>query len=214
MIAAIKLQESKSSSPAWHAQFLAMVPAIRRQAQIAFRKARPELRYDLIQEVIANCCAAYARLVEQGKTDQAFPTVLARFAVAQVRTGRRVGNRLRIRDVLSGYAQHHKAFQVERLDQFDEEENCWQEIVVEDRRATPAEVAACRIDFAHWLQLLPSRRRRIALTLAAGETTGFVAKKFGISPARISQLRKWLKSNWERFQGEPESEEPTRLAVA
>jgi hypothetical protein len=138
-----------------------------------------------------------------GKTNQAFPSALARFAIAQVRVGRRVGNRLRIRDVLSNYAQYQKGFQVERLDQFDEEEGCWQQMLLEDKRATPADVAACRIDFAEWLRRLTARLRKIALALAAGETTKSAAEQFGLSPARISQLRELLKKSWESFQGDP-----------
>jgi hypothetical protein len=206
MIACIKNPDPKcvDPAPAWHAEFLAMLPAIRRQAEITFRKIRPELRQDLIQEVIANCFTAYARLVKLGKTEQAFPSALARFAIAQIRVGRRVGNHLRIRDVLSNYAQYQKGFQVERLDQFDEEEDCWQQILLEDKRATPADVAACRIDFAEWLRRLTARLRKIALALAAGETTKGAAERFGLSPARISQLRDSLKKNWEAFQAEPE----------
>jgi hypothetical protein len=213
MIATSKLSQSVTSAPVWHRPFLAMVPKIRREAQFAFRKAPPELQQDLIAEVIANAMQAYVRLMELGKQDLAFASALGRFAVAQVRVGRRVGNRLRIGDVMSPYAQRQKGFRVERLDQFDNEENCWQEMVVEDKRATPAEVAAVRIDFASWLRLLPRRRRKIALALAGGETTTTAAKKFGFSPARISQLRQWLKENWLRFQGEIEGGEP-RLAVA
>ena len=70
--------------------------------------------------------------------------------------------------------------------------------------ATPAEVAACRIDFAEWLRRLTGRLRRIALALASGETTKGAAEKFGLSPARISQLREWLRKSWEAFQGEGE----------
>jgi hypothetical protein len=203
MIAAIKTQESKTI-PTWHADFLAMLPAIRRAAQISFRKIRPELRDDLIEEVVANCYVAYARLVERGQADRALPSPLARFAIAQVRACRKVGNRLNIRDVMSQYAQYQKGFQVERLDQFDEEEDCWQQILIEDKRATPADVAACRIDFAEWLRRLTTRLRRIALALAAGETTKGAAEQFGLSPARISQLREWLRKSWEAFQGEAE----------
>jgi hypothetical protein len=201
MIAVNEPQYSNSTKPDSHAAFLAMLPAIRRTAQITFRKIRPELRDELIEEVIANAFVAYARLVERGQTDRALPSPLARFAIAQVRVGRRVGNRLRIRDVMSGYAQFKKDFFVERLDSFDEEEDCWQEIVVEDKRATPADVAACRIDFAEWLRRLTARLRRIALALASGETTKGAAEQFGLSPARISQLREWLKKSWEEFQG-------------
>jgi hypothetical protein len=102
---------------------------------------------------------------------------------------------------------------VERLDHFDREESQWQEIVVEDHRAGPAEIAACRIDFASWLRLLPVRRRKVALTLARGETTSEAAKKFGVTPARVSQLRLWLKESWEGFQGEAE-EGQARVAAA
>jgi RNA polymerase sigma factor (sigma-70 family) len=214
MIASVKRPKSETLAPAWHAAFLAMLPAIRRQAQITFRKVPLELRHDLIQEVIANCFTAYSRLVELGQEDVAFPSALARFAVAQIRVGRRVGNRLRVRDVMSEYAQHRKKFQVEPLHYFDEEENCWQEIVVEDKRATPAEIAACRIDFSSWLRRLPRRRRKIALALAGGETTTEVAKTFGVTAARISQLRQWLKESWEAFQGEARAKEELRLAVA
>jgi hypothetical protein len=148
---------------------------------------------------------AYARLVERGQADRAAPSPLARFAIVQVRVGRRVGNRLRICDVLSNYSQFKNGFQVERLDSFDEEEDCWQEVVVEDKRATPAEIAACRIDFAEWLRRLTVRLRKIALALAAGEMTKGAAERFGLSPARISQLREGLKKSWEVFQGDGET---------
>jgi hypothetical protein len=204
MIAMNEPHYSISTEPSSHAAFVAMLPAIRRAAQISFRKIRPELRDDLVEEVVANAFVAYARLVERGQVDRALPSPLARFAIAQVRAGRRVGNRLRIRDVMSGYAQFKKEFFVERLDSFDDEEDCWQEILVEDKRATPAEVAACRIDFAEWLRRLTARLRKIALALASGETTKGAAELFGLSPARISQLREWLKKSWEAFQGEAE----------
>jgi hypothetical protein len=214
MIAQIKRRKSKSKSHAWHDRFLAMMPSIRRRAHITFRAAHLELREELVQEVVANSFAAYARLVELGKEELAFPHPLARFAIGQVRAGRRLGNTLCIREAMSEHAQRHKGFQVERLDYYDEEENRWQEIVVEDKRATPADIAACRIDFTTWLRLLPSLRRKIALALASGETTSAAAKKFNVTPARISQLRQWLRESWEGFQGGSIEEKRPQLAVA
>jgi hypothetical protein len=125
-----------------------------------------------------------------------------RYAVAQIRDGRRVGAKLNIRDVSSPYARMRKGFQVERLDRFDKGENAWQEILVEDRHAGPAEVAAMRLNFAAWLKLLPSRLRRIAKFLAMGETTQDASKKFDVSPGRISQIRKELSQGWHNFQGD------------
>jgi hypothetical protein len=200
MIAPVKRLKSKHEASARHTEFLAMLPAIRRSAQVAFRKLPPELRHDLIEEVVANSYVAFARLVERGQAERASPSPLARFAIAQIRTGRRVGSRLRIGDALSHYAQRRKGFRVERLDHCDEDGR-WQEVLVEDRRAGPADVAASRIDFAEWLRRLTARLRKIALALAAGETTSAAAKMFGVSPARISQIRDLLRKSWEAFQG-------------
>ena len=66
MIARVKRPKSKRKTSARHAAFLAMLPAIRRSAQVAFRKLPPELRHDLIEEVVANSYVAFARLVERG----------------------------------------------------------------------------------------------------------------------------------------------------
>ena len=59
-----------------------------------------------------------------------------------------------------------------------------------------------RIEFGDWLRKLGGRRRRIAETLAKGETTSVTAAKFRVSLGRISQLRRELNDDWERFHGE------------
>jgi hypothetical protein len=212
MIATNTLPPSNVKEPHWHTRFLAMMPVIRRHARISFRGARAELREELVQAVIAAAVAGYARLVRHGKEDVAFPSSLARYAAAEVRAGRRVGGHSNVRDVLSAQAQSQKGFTVERLDAFDEPEDCWREILLEDKRATPAEIAACRLDFAAWLALLPRQRRELALTLASGETTSSAARRFGVTPARISQLRNWFRMSWLSFQGETNSS--PQLAVA
>ena len=78
MIASAKRPKSHHKTSARHADFLAMLPAIRRSAQIAFRKLPAELRHDLIEEVVANCYVAFVRLVERGQADRALATPLAR----------------------------------------------------------------------------------------------------------------------------------------
>jgi hypothetical protein len=193
-------------SPRWHKAFLAMLPAIVTHARIAFRHLRGEARQDAIQEAIANALVAFARLVQLKKTDLAYPTVLARYAVAQFRDGRRVGNRLNVREVLSPYAQKHKGFVVERLDHFDEEENQWCEAVVQDTKAASvSDIVAFRCDFADWLASLSRRNRRIAESLALGNRTTDVAKRFKVCAGRVSQLRRELAESWRAFVGEQPS---------
>src|SRR4051794_24152828 len=81
--------------------FLEMLPTIRHVASYAFRRLRHAVREDLMAEVVANALAAFRRLVARGKAALAYPTVLAKFAIRQVREGRRVGSKLNALDVLS-----------------------------------------------------------------------------------------------------------------
>ncbi len=161
----------KKSPPAWHAGFETMLPAIETCARVAFRHLKPEARAEAVQETICNACQAYARLVELGKTDVAYPTALAKFAVRQTKEGRKVGGKLNIRDVSSDYCKQRKSVFIERLDHYDSEEEAWSEVLVEDRRTGPADTAIVRIDFATWLKLLPRRLRKVATFLGNGETT-------------------------------------------
>ena len=182
-----------------------MLPVIQRSASIAFRHLKAEAREEAIQDVTANALVAFVRLVELGKADVAFPTVLARYGVSQFRSGRRVGTRLNVRDISSDYCQRRKGIFVQRLDRYYVKDGEWREIVVEDRTATPADIAATRIDFAAWLETLSKRQRKIAETLAMGETTSRTARIFRISAGRVSQSRRQLFDCWQTFQGEPVS---------
>ncbi|HEX4148797.1 MAG TPA: hypothetical protein VHY20_07410 [Pirellulales bacterium] len=179
-----------------------MLPTITACARFAFKHSNSDARAEATQEVIANALVAYARLVARGKTEVAYAGVLARFAVAQYRAGRRVGIKLNIHDVTSPHAEAQRGIAVERLDQFDHTQGQWHEALVEDRRAGPAETAAARIDVAAWFNSLTARCRRIAKTLAKGETTGATARKFGLSAGRVSQLRQELEVSWQQFQGQ------------
>jgi len=188
--------------PRWHKGFLLMLPSIRQHATVSFRHLNPEAREEAIQEVVCNALQAYVRLVQLKKVALAYPTVLAKFAVAQVKDNRKVGGKLNVLDISSPYCQQRKNITVERLDHFDEEDGQWQEVLIEDKHAGPADIATIRIDFTEWLRSLPGRLRRIAKLLATGEKPGIVAKKFNVCPGRISQIRKELFQTWQIFQGE------------
>lgn len=199
---AIPTPRPKRRVPKWHARFLTFLPVITSYARTAFAGRDPESREDLVEEVVVNALIAFKRLCDKGKIDIAYPSVLARFGIRQVQDHRRAGCRLNIRDVSSSYAQQRKGFTVDRLDRFDRRQNAWMEVLVEDRRSGPADIVASRLDFAAWLRSLPKQQRKIATTLATGETTGETAERFGVSPSRISQLRRQLQQSWNDFVGE------------
>ena len=106
---------------------------------------------------------------------------------------------------LSKYCQARKGIVVERLDHFDREENAWAEILVEDRHCGPFDIVGTKLDFAAWLWSLPTKLRRIAETLANGERTSDVARKFALSNGSVfRKSRSALCASWRLFVGEAE----------
>jgi hypothetical protein len=194
--------QSSAIEPDRDAKFLAMLPRIRRQAAFYLRHVSKKERADAIQEVVASAFVNYVGLIERGKAELAYAGPLARYGACQYRAGRRVGNRMNGDDISSDYCQRRKRIVVEQLDRFDDPTSEWEQLVVEDRHSTPADVASTRIDFRAWLESLPVRRRHIAEILATGEATSQVARMFGVSPARISQFRRELNDAWLVFTGE------------
>ena len=58
-------------------KFLSILPAIKEQARYAFRSEDPDRRAELTAEVVANCWAAFVRLVQRGLLEVVYPTPLA-----------------------------------------------------------------------------------------------------------------------------------------
>ena len=205
MTAQARRVRSPNTTPAWHAGFMALLPRIRACARYAFRDLNDEARQEAVQCVITSALAAYVRLVQLGKADIAYAVPLATYAIRHYRGGRHLGSRLNVRDISSLYAQKAKSIHLERLDRYDSTEDQWQEILVEDRHAGPFDIVRTKLDFTAWLRSLPIKLRRIARTLANGERTRDVARKFSLSPGRISQIRSELLDSWRRFVGDAES---------
>lgn len=202
MIAFAKdLPAERSTTPTWHDPFMAILPRIHQHLRFAFRNMRPDERAEAMAEAIANVAVAFAALHGQGKASAAFTTSLCDYAIRHYYAGRRVGTQLNVNDVSSPYAQRQRGFRVRSLDRRDPG-GAWKEIVVEDGRATPAEVAASRIDLDDWLTQLPRLKRGIAEMLATGEGTGATAQRFQVTAGRVSQIRRELEDNWAEFQGE------------
>ena len=80
--------------------------------------------------------------------------------------------------------------------------NPLEEALRDTTQSSPDERAAFRVDFPEWLSKLGDRNRRMAVDMALGNRTDELAEGYGISCGRISQLRRELHDNWERFHGE------------
>ena len=188
----------------WHRQFHALLPQIVTHAKIAFRHLKPEARAEMVQEVVCNAMQAFVRLVQLKKTSIAYAAPLAAYGCRQARGGRKVGGHLNCLDISSAYCQRLKNVVLDRLDQFDQDENAWQEVLVEDRHADASQIVQTKLDMEDWLASLKRRDRRVAEFLAQGESTRAAAKKFRISDGRISQLRRELAESWNKFTGDNE----------
>src|SRR5206468_1795853 len=78
---------------------------------------------------------------------------------------------------------------------------------LQDNTQTPVpDQVMFRLDFPKWRSSRTQRDRRIVEDLMVGEHTRNVARKFSLSPARISQLRSEYHTDWLRFQGDPLSD--------
>lgn len=203
MIAFARPETTKvEAQPAWHAGFLALLPRIRDQLRFGFRKLPSHERAEAMAEAIANIAISYAQLHERRQETVAFASTLADYAIRHYFAGRRVGCSLNKSDISSPYAQRQRGFYVKSLDQRDPT-GAWKEVVVEDRRSTPAEIAASRIDLHDWFDQLTTLKRGVAQTLSTGESTQETARRFQVTPGRISQIRRELETDWAEFQGDP-----------
>jgi hypothetical protein len=201
-----------------HADFLAILPKIQTHARICFRHLRcPGKKEDAVAEVVAVSWKWYLGAVSQGKDANEFASTLADFAARHVRSGRKLCGQERSRDVLSPVAQQRHGFNIEPLncstrqsyetlygdphgqDQID----AFEERLKDNTVTPPPEQAAFRIDFPAWLKGLGPRNRKIARDMTLSHSTRQLALKHRISEGRVSQLRRELHQDWQRFHGEP-----------
>jgi hypothetical protein len=183
--------------------FVALLTSIRRQATVAARRLPVRMRSEFVLDVIAAAYALYARLISRKLTASAYATPLATYAIAHVRAGRSVGVHFNGRDVTSVHVQRCRGFGVVSLEgTVDRFGRSWRETLVDKRSYSPSDAAAFRLDFEAWFKRVPARDRALVNVLAGGESTSAAAKRFGVSDARVSQIRRELKRDWDLFQGE------------
>jgi hypothetical protein len=196
------------------AAFLLILPQIETHARIWSRHlACPGLKEDFVSEAVALAWKSFLRLAERGRDATQFASALASLAVRAVRSGRRLCGQQRSRDAMSPSAQRRHGFLVEELlppavhERLRHEplgqrrQDAFEERLRDNAQTPVADQVVFRCDFPAWLLTLSRRDHRVVDELVAGEGTGDVARKFGLSPGRVSQLRRQFQGDWQRFCG-------------
>ena len=188
------------------ATFLASVlPKVLSHGRVYFRHLRsPELKEEYIAEMVALTWKWHRRLAERGKDATQFPSAIAAYAARGVRNGRKLAGMDRARDVLSPLARQRHDFAVARLPADSSlSGNAFDEALRDNTQTPPDEQCAFRIDFPAWRASRAERDRRVLDDLMVGGRTLEVAGKYGISPGRVSQLRREFLRDWRRYISEP-----------
>jgi hypothetical protein len=192
--------------------FLSILPRIERHGRVYFRHVRcPDRKADAIAEMVALSWRWFVRLAQRNKDATKFPSTLATFAARAVHSGRRLCGAERAKGALSPVAQRSRGFQVGRLPDFSTlNGNPLSEALQDNTQSPVLDQVAFRFDFSAWLTSLGARDPSIAQDMAQGHRTGELAETYGLSPARVSQLRRKFHCDWHTFCGEPT---PTSLST-
>jgi hypothetical protein len=188
-------------------RFLVLLPRLERHGRICFRSLKcPHRKAEALAEVVALAWKWFVQLTRRGQDAAAFGSALATYAARAVLSGRRLCGQEKSKDVLSPLAQRRRGFTVGPLPSTSSLNGTVLDEALHDNTQTPVpEQVAFRFDFPAWLQTQAERDRRLALDLMAGERTSAVSDRYGLSPARVSQLRRDFHQDWQRFHGEPAS---------
>jgi hypothetical protein len=206
---------SQSPLPACelHARFLLLLPRIELHGRIIFRYLEcADRRADALAEMRALAWLWFIRLVKQGRDPLQFPSSLAVFAARAAKSGRRLTGQEKAQDVMSPRARQCHRFRVEPLPRSShsyeslyapphgqQAQDALEERLRDNTQTPVPEQVAFRLDFPAWLCRRSERDRRVIEELILGAGTREVADKHGLSPARISQLRREFMEDWSRF---------------
>jgi hypothetical protein len=184
-----------------HNRFLSILPRIEKHASLYFRHIKcREKKADRVAETVALAWKWFVRLAERGKNATQFPSVLANYAARAVRSGRRVCGMEKAKDAFNEQTQQRKGFAVTKLPDFSTlSENPLVEGLTDNTRSPVPDQVQFRCDFPAWLTTRTHRDRRLIERMAMRERTKDLARKFKLSEARVSQLRREYHEDWDRY---------------
>src|SRR4051812_28640387 len=186
-----------------HARFLALLPRLEAHGRVYFRHLRcPDRKAEALQEMRALAWKWVRRLAERGRDPFQFPSALATFAARAVASGRRLVGQESPRDVLSPHAQRRRGIVVRSLPDGTPAGGHPLAAALRDNTRTPVpDQVQFRVDFPRWRETRNARDRRLIDRMMHGARTSDLSEALGISPARVSQLRREYHEDWQRFCG-------------
>jgi hypothetical protein len=184
--------------------FLAILPRIVKHARFHFRDLRCRHRQDdAVAETVALAWKWFVRLTRRGKDASRFPVAFANYAARAAKNGRRLCGQEKARDALSPLAQQRRGFAVQSLPMASSMIGNHLHEALADNTQTPVpDQVRFRLDFPVWRLRRCERDRRLIDDLMVGERTLDVARRYGLTPARISQLRRDFHEDWLAFCSE------------
>jgi hypothetical protein len=170
-----------------------ILPVIQRYALWKFAGCDPCQREEKSAEAVAAAFVSYVSLVKRGRDEQVTAKNIAYFAVKRVRSGRRVGgSQDKARDVLS----NRNGVTVARFGTIRDLPNSMHAALAENARSPVPEQVAFRIDFPAFSAGQPRKKREVAELLAIGNRAKEVSRLVGVSPSRVTQIRRGLQRDW------------------
>ncbi len=156
---------------------------------------------ELIQDTLASAAEMIESMERQGK--EPIPNSIAFYSIQRTKSGRRSTGAQRT-DVMSpGFAMDNEDLFSMDADLADDE-GCPMSLhdVIAADSEDPSETVLRDLDWHEFLTNLDVRKRRILAELMVGMGTNEIAKLFGISAARITQLKREIGVHLKVFMGD------------
>src|SRR5262245_1161798 len=161
-----------------------VLPVVRARARVVFKNHRDKA--DKVSDAISVAFELALTAPPHAK-----PKSIAYYACLRVKAGRQF--RQSIRSGEGPKSRYRKKPQREPLDVGR---------VLTRPGANPAAVATVLVDCRAWIPTLTDRECAFLEAFLRGDGTKQIAREFGVSPARVSQIRRELVDYWEAFTSE------------
>jgi hypothetical protein len=170
--------------------FTTRLPWMRSIARTKFRHLHADRKDEALQNMLALCWKFHQSLFRQGRADPGILRLVLWYAIRQTKSKRTVQGKARCKDALDCWDPGQASFETYDLNGLV-------------GRATPIpEQVSFRVDVSAFFRTLNERQRNMACALAAGETTGEVARNNHVTSGDVSRFRRRFKTVFEEFLGE------------